>query len=448
MNYLHEVRNQYENYPYPLRNPEDEKKRLLSTEDSFLERINHYCYSGKQNFNNFRALVAGGGTGSAAIFLAEQLRNRENSHVVYLDISRESMKIARQRAEIRGLTNITWVHGSILNLPELDLGAFDYINCVGVLHHLEDYHKGLQALGSVLAQDGCLGIMVYGRHARAPVYQMQSLMGLINGGETSMQERVENTKIILGSLPPSNFFKRHERDWLSEVEEYGDIGIYDLFLHSRDHGFDVIELYDWVEHCGFHLVEFIGPQFESRIGYEPQTFISHPGLLGKIAKLPSPHQQAIAELLSGLIQRHSFYLSRRKNTKALLDDLENVPFFFKSTPQGLAEEIQQRPGEKISLTSPDRISLQFMPSRFTAPIMRHIDGNNSLKIIFDRIRHELNRHELSDRELLADFRPIYEIFNRISWMLLRHTSVSPFTPAHLLQERVSRKYRQSPSAEE
>ena len=60
MDYLQEVRKQYESYPYPLRDPEDERKRLLTTEDSFLEKINHYCYGGKQDFHNFRVLVAGG----------------------------------------------------------------------------------------------------------------------------------------------------------------------------------------------------------------------------------------------------------------------------------------------------------------------------------------------------------------------------------------------------
>ena len=103
MDYLRDVRNQYEAYPYPLRDPEDEKKRLLTTEDSFLAKINHYCYAGRQDFHNFRALVAGGGTGSAAIFLAEQLRERDCSEVVYLDISEKSMEVAQKRAAIRGL---------------------------------------------------------------------------------------------------------------------------------------------------------------------------------------------------------------------------------------------------------------------------------------------------------------------------------------------------------
>ncbi|MCB2183663.1 MAG: class I SAM-dependent methyltransferase [Desulfobulbaceae bacterium] len=441
MNYLQEVRNQYENYPYPYRNPEEEKQRLLATQDGYLEKINHFCFQGKQSFNNFRVLVAGGGTGSAAIFLAEQLRYRKNSEVVYLDISKQSMEVARKRAEIRGLDNITWLHHSILDLPHLDLAPFDYINCVGVLHHLEDYHKGLKALDSVLSPKGCMGIMVYGKHARAPIYQMQELMRLVNEDEPDMQARVENTKNIINSLPPSNFFKQREKEWMSEVEEYGDIGIYDLFLHSRDHGFDVLELYEWVGNCGLNIVQFIGPMFESKIGYEPKTFIASPAVLQKIYRLPKPKQQAIAELLSGLIQRHSFYLSRSRNTTASIENLDNVPFFFQSPPHGLSEEIKRNRGGKISLKSPDQIAVQFQPTRFTASIFQNLDGKRSLKEIFNKIRKELHAPALSHSELLDDFQKTYTIFNDISWMLLRHHSVPQFLPASQLQERVNQKYK-------
>ncbi len=39
------------------------------------------------------------------------------------------MEIAQKRAEKLGLTNIKWVYDSILNIPKLNLGKFDYINC-------------------------------------------------------------------------------------------------------------------------------------------------------------------------------------------------------------------------------------------------------------------------------------------------------------------------------
>ncbi len=434
------VRRQYENYPYPYREPEDEKNRLIYTQDAFLGKINHYCFQGRKDFSGFRALVAGGGTGSAAIFLGEQLRHQDKAEIVYLDISSRSMEVARKRAAVRGLENITWIHGSLLNLPDLDLGTFDYINCVGVLHHLEDHHAGLRALGSVLAEDGALGLMVYGRHARTPVYQMQKLMRLINDDEADMQKKVGNTRTVLNSLPPSNLYKRCEQEWKSEIEEYGDIGIYDLFLHSRDHGFEVLELYDWIESCGFNLIEFIGPKFESPIGYDPGTFISDRELLEKIHQFPLPRQQAIGELLSGLIQRHSFYLSRHTGTKASPDDLDNVPFFLRNTPRDLAAALASNPGKKITLQSPDQISMQFQPGKYTADIFRYLDGERSLKTIFNKVRKTRNNQQLSNRELLDDFRPVYKILSDISWLLLRRDTVPAFKSLEEMQAQVSRRY--------
>lgn len=97
-----------------------------------LAELNHYCFKGRQSFRDgFRCLVAGGGTGDAAIYLAEQLRS-VNGEVVYLDLSEASRRIAEQRARIRGLENIQWITGSLLDLPTLGLGTFDYVNCSGV----------------------------------------------------------------------------------------------------------------------------------------------------------------------------------------------------------------------------------------------------------------------------------------------------------------------------
>ena len=132
--YLPQVRAQYEELPYPPRDPADEKTRLVRTWLDDLAMINHYCYAGRQTFQDrFRVLVAGGGTGDSTIFLAEQLRHT-NAEIVHLDLSQAAIEIARQRARMVGLDNITWVHESLLALPGRGLGQFDYINCIGVLN--------------------------------------------------------------------------------------------------------------------------------------------------------------------------------------------------------------------------------------------------------------------------------------------------------------------------
>ena len=96
------VRNHYETYPYPERDPADEHKRLCKPVLASLEVMNHYCFKGKRDFRQgFRALVAGGGTGDSTIWLAEQLKGTDAA-VVHLDISAASTDLAKARAEIRG----------------------------------------------------------------------------------------------------------------------------------------------------------------------------------------------------------------------------------------------------------------------------------------------------------------------------------------------------------
>ncbi len=200
-NYLPDVRDQYEEFPYPPRDPEEERSRLIVPHLSRLDVVNHHCFRGKHDFNNFRVLVAGGGTGDSAILWAHQLRDRKNAAVVYLDMSKASMTVAQERARIRGLENITWINDSLLDLPKLDIGAFDFINCAGVLHHLADPDLGLKALRAVLKSDGAMNIMVYAKYGRNGIYQLQELMRLVNAGAKTQQQRIENARKILQSLP-------------------------------------------------------------------------------------------------------------------------------------------------------------------------------------------------------------------------------------------------------
>ena len=144
---LAEVQEHYQDYPYPFRDPNQEKERLLAICGEFLGELNHFLYKGKENFNNnFRCLIAGGGTGDSTIYLAEQLKDKKNAEIIYLDFSKPSMEVAQKRAEVRGLKNIKWINDSILNIPNLKLGKFNYINCTGVLHHLANPDEGLKNL--------------------------------------------------------------------------------------------------------------------------------------------------------------------------------------------------------------------------------------------------------------------------------------------------------------
>ncbi len=423
------VQQQYEMLPYPPVDPQDEHHRLMHTWLEHLPMLNHYGFGGKQAFGNgFRALVAGGGTGSATIFLAEQLKATD-ARIVHLDFSGASMDIARERARIRGLTNIDWVQDSLLNLPHLGLAPFDYINCSGVLHHLEDPDAGLRALLSVLQPEGVLGLMVYGQVGRTGIYQMQELMRLANQGEGSIPGQVARARQMLALLPPTNWFARCEDLWRADMVT--DADLYDVVLHSQDRAYTVEQLYAWlVDGHGLSLA--FSALGRGRSAYEPRLVLrgapASPVLAG-LEGLPPRQRHAAAELLSGNIMMHVFYATRSTTSQAAYGDADMVPFFYNEPLTGpqVAAIFNQNGGRPFWLDHKHLgLTVAVQPGRHAAQVLQHMDGRLSFGEIFERVRAEpANRNlQLGDAQLFEDFRGSFDILNAIERLLLRHKAVT------------------------
>ena len=434
-NYLPEVRSQYEALPYPACNPEDERTRLAQTWLDDLPMINHYCFAGKQSFRNgFRALVAGGGTGDATIYLAEQLKHG-NAEIVHLDLSEASIAIARARAQIRGLTNIRWVHASLLNLPSLGLGQFDYITCSGVLHHLADPDAGFQALRSVLAPEGAIGLMVYGTTGRTGVYQMQALMRLVNGEERDAQRKIANTRDVLASLPASNWFKRSED--LYNDHKSGDAGIFDLLLHAQDRSYSVGALFDWLDGSpgksgghGMHLA-FTDVQ-RGRAPYLPHMVLGRqpPALSHMLRTMPRRQQYEMAELMGGDIVTHSLYATRSAQCTAPYGDARYVPFFFHEPLTGdvLAQVFSSNRGQPFMLRHQHSgVSVMVNPGKYGPQILRLIDGKRSFGDIFDQFRADWRGKSVApdNQVLFSDFAESYDTLNALDRLLLTYPDDKP-----------------------
>lgn len=422
-NYLPDVRNQYELLPYPPVNPQDEHKRLMRTWLEDLPMINHYCFAGKQSFTHgFRALMAGGGTGDATIFMAEQLR-ATNARIVHLDLSTASIKIAQERAAIRGLTNIDFIHDSLLNLPQLGLQPFDYINCSGVLHHLADPDAGLTALKTALAPGGAMGIMLYGTIGRIGVYQMQEMLGLLDNGTSTPAERISQAKQLLTVLPDTSWFKRG-------AELYGDSGrtdadIYDMFLHAQDRSYTIEQIYAWMaDQHGFHIT--LSDVQRGRYPYLPDMTLRHDAhaLRERVRSMPARAQYAMSELIMGDLVKHSFYLTRTEDAVAAYGDLDMIPFYFHEPLTGIALEpvFTSDDGGPITLHHGYLgMTVKIDAGRYSAKILRHIDGVLSFREIFRKVRAEPAFRGLTpdDATLFKDFAPSFTALNAIERLLLR-----------------------------
>lgn len=419
------VRRQYEFLPYPHRDPEDEKKRLLLTGLDDLNCVNHYCYRGKRNVSaGFRALIAGGGTGDAVVFLAHQLR-KTMSEIVYIDLSTASQSVARKRLAARGLENrVKWINGSLLDLPRMGLGKFDYINCSGVLHHLACPDDGLAALRSVLKDDGAMGLMVYGQYGRTGVYQMQSLFRLIGDRDADMGTQVTEVRELMATLPPPNWYKRGA-DLFSPVESVSDSEVLDLFRHTQDRAYTVPQLYDFLDGAGLHLTEWSS---ESRIWYQPTVAFRDPALMNRVLALPRREREGACELFWGSIVKHALWATPKQDTITQWTDPEVVPTWTRTGDLfGIRKSL-------VEATSPDwcfnmqctggtKIQVRINADDVTRKLIDLTDGYRTVDSIVAQVVKEFP--ERSPDQLRTESADVFRLLNSHDLLVLRHRSV-PF----------------------
>ena len=286
------VTDQYEAFPYPARDPADEKKRLVVGSPSHPLEVDHFVYGGRRDWSRpLRALFAGGGTGDGLIQMAQTLKAAGRAYdFVYLDLSSASREIAEARARVRGLGDIRFVTGDLLNAPEL--GKFDYIDCCGVLHHLPDPVAGFAALAQAIAPGGGLGFMVYAPYGRSGVYPLQQAF---NGlyGDLQPTEKLAAAKAVFANVPSGHPFRRNPHLGDHETD---DAGFFDLLLHSQDRAFDVAGLVDALAKAGLELIDFSVPG-----RYDLARFAPVPEGADRAAEM------ALAEKLDGTIKTHVGY---------------------------------------------------------------------------------------------------------------------------------------------
>lgn len=405
------VQAQYEAYPYPARNPRDEAKRLRVVSPSQLFQLNHFAFGGRRDLTRpLRVLVAGGGTGDAAIMLGQQMTDAGvPGTVTHLDLSAESQNIARQRAEVRGLENVEFVQGSLLDVGTLDLGMFDYIDCCGVLHHLEEPLAGLQALLSVLAPDGGLGIMVYGELGRTGVYHLQDMLRILAPADEDSAGRIDTAKRLLQALPPTNWFVRNGQ--MTDHKGGGDAGIFDLLLHSQDRAYRVPELAELADAAGLRITALL-----PFADYDPTQLLNSPALLEGLRGMDMLERAAFGELLAGNIKKHVFYAVRADNPVALPapDDPAAIPVLLGMTPEEARQQVP--PGGTVT-RSRNGLQYAFAVPPLARAIAQRCDGRNSLSDIHEDILQI--RRDLDWANFKNQFDDLYNIMHAINRMVLR-----------------------------
>lgn len=399
---------QYEAFPYPRRDPQEEARRLVVGSPSHLLEVDHWIFGARRARSQpLRALMAGGGSGDGTIMLAQQLASAGRpGEVTWLDRSAAARQVAEARAAVRGLGNIRFVNGSILALAGSGLGPFDYIDCCGVLHHLPDPAEGLRNLVSVLAPGGGLGLMVYAPHGRTGVYMLQDALRLLAPEAEAPEARVDIARRLWRQAPETAWLRQNP--WITDHTQGGDAGLYDLLLNPRDRAYTVPEFDALLRGAGLAVRCWVEP-----LRYDPDAYLSDPRLRARTAGLAPLHRAALAEAICGNMGIHIVYCTRAEEPPPTpaWDDPAAVPVLREMDGATLAKGL---PPNLILPVGFDGLRVPLPLPRLAPAILRQVDGRRSI----GEIGAALAANGIGPEAFTRDFAALAKAMQSINRLLL------------------------------
>jgi SAM-dependent methyltransferase len=219
-----------------------------------------------------------------------------------VDISAGALDVARERLRRSGgaeqVQSLRQEQRSLLDLE--DEGCFDYINSVGVLHHLRDPLAGLKALGQRLAPHGLLHLFLYADAGRWEIHRTQKVLELLEAGVGADGLRLGRE--LLSELPETNRLRRtHEQRWA--IDTHADANFADMYLHPQETSYDLERLMALIESSGLYFAGFYNPSV-----WDPARLLKG-DLLSRAQSLPPSDQWALVEQLDPDISHFEFFVS-------------------------------------------------------------------------------------------------------------------------------------------
>ena len=247
----------------------------------------------------WRILDAGCGTGVSTDYLCHL---NPGSRVLAVDISPGTLAVAEERTRRSGaagrVRELRIVHRSLLDLN--DEGEFDYINSVGVLHHLDRPGDGLHSLALRLAPTGLLHLFLYADGGRWEIRRTQRALALLGAGTGA--EGLRLGRQLLGSLPSENRLRRHhEERWA--LDTAADANFADMYLHPQETSYDLERLFAFIASGGLQFAGFSNPEV-----WDPARLLQGE-LLERARALPLREQWALVENLDPAISHFEFFLT-------------------------------------------------------------------------------------------------------------------------------------------
>ncbi len=248
------VKDMYEQFPYPR------WRELEETEITWRDRDTAVL-----SRPGATALVAGCGTGRESSQLAAAY---PQAGVLAIDITTASLAYAMQKAEQYKLANLSYRQADIFKLDALGK-TFDYIHCVGVLHHLGDPEKGWEMLARQLNPGGVMHIGLYGETPRRAIVEARA--AIARGKFPPTHEGMRRFRKESASL-----LKPESLATLLKARDYYFLTMYsDLLFHVHEDRFTIPRIQAALEKLGlvfggFKLPETVLDEFRKMFPDDPK----------------------------------------------------------------------------------------------------------------------------------------------------------------------------------
>ena len=260
------VQEMYRLFPYPVPTTEIRKSDELLNLLRIFELENSYKIEGR------RILDAGTGTGHRLLRVASHFKDNSYSAI---DFSEKSIGIAKEIAKKNSIKNIDF---RIANLMEdlSDLGKFDVVLCMGVLHHLANPKEGLLNLTKILNQNGVIFLYLYGKLGSTKRMIRKKIVSLLLNNKKSDYQTGIN---LIKELKFDDFDYGWNLSYKTEDEK--NSLIVDAFLHINEKLYDVNDIHKLMSNSsdlfGYSIFgitrKSAGVLFDTRINAEKSSAI-------------------------------------------------------------------------------------------------------------------------------------------------------------------------------
>lgn len=260
------VRTMYEQHPYPKWSRDPPPVRWPADPQGWLDVLGFVRPHGWPTITSTRpmkVLWAGCGTGYMLTLFARHFGGLVEIWAV--DLSLASLAYASRRIGELGLTNVHFVQGDILVLPEeiTSQSPFDFMESSGVIHHLEKPAEALASLVKLLRPGAALNLALYSTLARR-----DTVTPCREAGKTynvSSDDSVREFRRMLIAMG-------EQATWASEIirtEDFASLtGVRDLCLHPQERTFTLPQIGKLLNRVGLRWRRF-APTFSSAV---PQLF--------------------------------------------------------------------------------------------------------------------------------------------------------------------------------